>query len=119
MREIKFRAWDKELKGMLEKDDFEDTELEDYIYHSPKQIVLMQYTGLKDRTGREIYEGDVVRHDSSRVCRVSWFKGEHYTGWDLTALNGKGRAPHPMWKDLEVIGNVYEHPELLEKERTP
>ena len=63
MREIKFRAWDKKRKMMFHFELFEQppTELGQPLYLD--DLVLMQYTGLKNKKGKEIYEGDVVKED--------------------------------------------------------
>lgn len=105
MREIKFRVWDKahavmmdwgQYKGKLVAEDFTDDDL-----------MLMQYTGLKDKNGKEIYEGDILRYtfaDRTKidaiVYRLNMFTYKGAIRWDL---------------DLdEVIGNIYDNPELLE-----
>lgn len=115
MREIRFRAWVKnEYEGdslveYMEKDascfvnPFED--------HEDGEIILMQYTGLKDKNGVEIYEGDIFKapHDfgpvgmHDRVAQVSFdiIRGYQWEYWDLDKI--------------EVIGNIYENPELLER----
>jgi hypothetical protein len=111
-RAIKFRAWDNTLKQWSRAFDM-DNAGEVYPAATPHQgeIVIMQYTGLEDRHGREIYEGDIVlRHKvngaSSRKFRIKWIPRE--AGFDqLRSMDGK------QTKSLEVIGNIYENPELL------
>jgi uncharacterized phage protein (TIGR01671 family) len=117
-REIKFRAWDKSTKEMwtpyqpvqFEEDSnwlWADVNSENNKFH------LMQYTGLKDKNGKEIYEGDLLDNGSDRICKVEW---HNYTGsWDFTPVNDLGtsnffRAEHTH-RALEVIGNIYEKAE--------
>lgn len=74
---------------------------------------LMQYTGLKDKNGVEIYEGDIVRmtrFDDSKTAEIVWKSGAltvDYSTLILEDLTGIGYT-------FEVIGNIYENPELLE-----
>jgi len=68
MREIKFRAWDKERKTMLSPDDLCHLEgnVSKALKESSPHLELMQFTGLKDKNNREIYEGDIVKLDNSQ-----------------------------------------------------
>ena len=119
-REIKFRAWCKKDEMMYVDVhlgiDFEDNSRygfknfvsgwqEEDDYH---QWELMQYTGLKDKNGKEIYEGDVIHSPEAIVIdspkldwEVKWER--HY--W----------TPFNKWGlyEFEIIGNIYENPELL------
>ena len=125
-REIKFRAWHKDLKKMfkigqitLEKGtwNFEPND-RDFIGMSiPYQpsFVLMQYTELHDKNGKEIYEGDIVRiivnNNIEKICRVEFKNGIFGVMFsknkELTAF------PHFCNTTFEVIGNEYDNPELL------
>lgn len=128
MREIKFRAWTGKrmmlaqetevamsLRGWRQDDDFH----------------LMQYTGLKDKNGKEIYEGDVLSDREDGKAGVIWHGG----AWKLSSwtpdfhtysIDDKGEEVWPVaWEEdlqllddsplwnCEVIGNIYENPELL------
>lgn len=118
-REIKFRAysshnhkmypvsnieWDIDGRIWVTADDGKNgIELIDEEAH------LMQYAGLHDKNGREIYEGDVVKNEYGKVMEVQYDPrsaafgvGDYYFG-----TIGSG-------KTLEVIGNIFENPELLE-----
>ncbi|WP_313309697.1 YopX family protein [Lactococcus taiwanensis] len=120
----KFRVWDKEENRMI--DDYEVLISSDgcaYYNHYEGglrdlgfDVEIMQSTGLKDKNDVEVYEGDIVR--CSRGCPhlIYWEKelGGTYIGgmpaWYLSGLNG-GYA----WTGTEeIIGNIYENPELLE-----
>jgi hypothetical protein len=78
---------------------------------------LMQFTGLKDKNGREIYQSDLLLKEDGRICEVTWFSSPLLCGWDLEAKNVKGNPPGiSLWdsfQNWEVIGNIYENPDLL------
>ena len=123
-REIKFRAWHKDLKKMfkigqitLEKGtwNFEPND-RDFIGMSiPFQpsFVLMQYTGLHDKNGKEIYEGDRVKikYRDEDIGKVIY---EH-NGFsiDVTNMNKNYGRVSFVNNFMEVIGNIYDNPELL------
>ena len=130
MREIKFRAWDKKEKKWLSFDEGDpignDGSLTESGYWTfifdfdEDRVALMQYTGLKDKNGKEIYEGDIVnwtswkigfKHiDGSEVKLtpkvVQWVDGawklEEDSPWNLS-----------IYDNVEVIGNIYENGDLL------
>lgn len=111
MREIKFRSWLKMKQEML----YDFTILNQP--HIPnEENILMQYTGLKDKNGQEIYEGDVVRKRNI-LGVVIWANEYQSLGFYLKSNENLYNviAPYYSW-DLEIIGNIYEHPELLSKE---
>jgi hypothetical protein len=127
MREIKFRAFDKENKIMYYLIGFRKNNSEiriwykkdDLIYNqsfNEKNIFLMQYAGLKNN--EELYEGDIIKSGDSITC-IEW---EDYIDQDFYWGNACGFVfnfnPDKMDNDnnIEVIGNIYENPELLEKE---
>lgn len=137
MREIKFRAWINEKdkgysrmvhseqaivtilghkyggKGVAKPAGFSDIDNQP----KPERYVLMQYTGLKDKNGREIYEGDIVLFSGDdkeliKKMTVEWTEAEFVLLIDTKdwaySLSG---TPSSC---LEVIGNIFEHKELLE-----
>ena len=117
MRIIKFRAWDKVKKEMVYEgvgtlfgrtciDSGEECiSLERKTYM--KQLPLMQYTGLKDKNGIEIYEGDIVKTKiSSKLTIIEWSMD-----WgNRIGFNISGKR---NFHEKEVIGNIYENKELL------
>ena len=125
MREIKFRAWSKE-EGMINvaRLDIADGSLYKRLitgkaYDYWNDVILMQYTGLKDKNGTEIYEGDIVKYANeleNGIFEVKYGSCRFYGLWieatfmDITTdLFYLGCS-----NELEVIGNVYQNPELLE-----
>ena len=102
MREIKFRAWDKKEKLMLLN----------IRCRSLDGIEWMQFTGLITK-GKEIYEGDIVT-DGKENGVVVWqeHRAQFVIDW---SISDKYCQPNDDWDLFEVVGNIYENPELLEK----
>lgn len=126
MREIKFRAWDKEYKSMHEASyiDWHENEVgydKGNYYTNLDSCILMQYTGLRDKNGVEIYEGDIIgrEKDDTKSC-VS----HHVVEWHDTGFMGRQVCSYSSYIGLVVwtqhkdgyvvLGNIYENPELLE-----
>jgi hypothetical protein len=111
MRTIKFRAWDKESKKMFFMNgitgSFFAFDGEDSLKLHP-EVPIMQFTGLKDKNGKEIYEGDIVARESiaDLPYKVEWFG----TGWFYSDGDMLDEHDSP---EIEVIGNIYENPEEL------
>lgn len=138
MREIKFRIWDTENKEMLKVQelDFEPTFYGGRIairpdqyndYFDTEDMILMQYIGLHDKNGKEIYEGDIILYEDWEMA---------YEGGGNDSFINKGIIEYVESnccfnvterqtvdvadvlyegnEDLEVIGNIYDNPDLLE-----
>ena len=110
MREIKFRAWDKEQAKM--KKDFRFDEFNDVNdYFADNDFVFMQFTGLKDKNGKEIYEGDILLLPDKELGKVFW--GRRYVGfWVDLGGDFAETLEAGLAKDSEIIGNIYENKEL-------
>lgn len=136
MREIKFRAWDTEAECYVKDPILVDNFGQVYVVceessgkqgtclitHKPN-VIKEQYTGLKDKNGKKIYEGDIVRYGrylrglvppESRTEIVSWWSGEEEY---YPCCTSSGFALPYSEDGYEVIGNIHENPELIEKEK--
>jgi len=116
-REIKFRAWDRVEKEMVK------VNILNWSYASGLEVnnsnvslpaTLMQYTGLKDKNGKDMFEGDIVRVENGSegiiFAKVEW----NDYGYMFKRADGQ-RWWFYQWpsSEVEVIGNIWEHPELL------
>ena len=133
-REIKYRAWFKNDGGFMMEDvgilpqstPYEVSVIQEtqkqIIKYGLDNIILMQYTGLKDKNGKEIYEGDICKI-SSCDDEGNWQKEttkteiKYYDGCFKTTYYG---FPVSSWAignnvHIEIIGNIHQHPHLLEK----
>lgn len=86
--------------------------------HAVYPETVGQYIGTEDKNKNEIYDGDIVRTNSGRLCKVTWLSSPQHQGWDLEAIETKNPQPdkNRLWEDLEVIGNVYDDADLLNEE---
>ena len=99
----KFRAWDEKNRRWYEPIN------DSGCYKTEEGIKLYQYTGLKDKNEKEIYEGDVVEFDDGDRYYVSFADGT------FTLMPHKLYICNINTKNLTVIGNIFDNPELLEK----
>lgn len=128
-REIKFRVWDSELREMLTPNQvrvynnlFEIDSGKDWVEPADyDRFSLMQYTGLKDKNEKEIYDGDILSVCNGSVNSTPWidkpYAVEYFInkGWGLPMFcwdkEGENIMDKTHW--CEIIGNIYENPELL------
>lgn len=123
MREIKFRAWDKKIKKWVNPDAISITLSgtpmapdETWMEHNLADLALMQFTGLHDRHGKEIYEGDLVKVDSYYIgdsfikehrAEIKYGNGGFYIDYDFAPELCEEEIYN---EQIEVIGNIYESP---------
>lgn len=123
MRDIKFRMWDKINKTIIK--DIHDSE-EFWLVINNNLYDVMQYTGLKDKNGKEIYEGDILLAPDwfgnlKCVCiyqqenQVSSIQGFGLYSYDRYFQKYRTLVESDEWDEFEVIGNIYDNPDLLEK----
>lgn len=144
VRDLKFRAWDKENKDMTYGVDlqFDSNGKLSFLRHNNwqgdgepeenvnwdgiapiEEFVLMQYTGLKDKNSKDVYEGDIVKDFYGKILRIDWADK-----WARYMLSYDGQWCQYYLEDyhnnktdylaqsMEVIGNIYENPELLKEQ---
>lgn len=127
-REIKFRVWSNNtwkmhevvgIRFLADKIDVLDDGMPVTLETSYQgEFVLLQYTGLKDKNGKEIYEGDILQchydfgddTEPMEPVIVEW----QYDGWAIHALGNDIYMLPRDWEGYEVIGNVFENSDLLE-----
>jgi uncharacterized phage protein (TIGR01671 family) len=114
MRELKFRTWNGKMSYPIDNIFPEDSLIKDLRNYKSGNVIIQQYTGLLDKNGKEIYEGDIVKlfNDSDELYEVVYncFDND-ILGFLLESYGGRGD-----WFDSrkrEVIGNIYENSELL------
>ena len=127
-RKIKFRAWDKEKKewiyiGLASMCGIVDGHLRQFYAKNsghdldipslgneeyPRLYILMQFTGLKDKNGKEIYEGNVVETEA-------FIDEVIFKDCVFTTKHSENNQPLMVHNNLEIIGNIYDNPELIKK----
>lgn len=128
MKEKKFRAWDKDNKQMLKDEDIDTENCGGFwMLRDHSNYILMQYTGLKDKNGKEIYEEDILGNSGANTPTPRFVI--FYPEWGCYMLSTFKGSLYPLRKNeffmdeeediefadrLEILGNTYENPELLE-----
>lgn len=126
-REIKFRAWDKKQKKMLYGVSIGTIKVWDenapFISHEfsySEDCIFEQYTGLKDKNGKEIYEGDILEDDYDQAVGMVKY-GIHNCGcchsvYGFSTVDQNGEIVNMRLVGAEVVGNIHDNPELLKGE---
>lgn len=120
MREIKFRAW------RLNKDRHTGISVEPFMEYNindiSRDLILMQYTGLKDKNGKEIYEGDILKvMVTNNIIPDQEQKGMIFSvvyqdhGFIFNPKMPFNHSYSSSWTLHEVIGNIHENPQLIKQ----
>ena len=107
-REIKFRAWDRKSKQMLDESWLGDNSY--YSIFLNEDLQIMQYTGLKDKNGKEIYEADILNIDGNINVPVQFDNGAWVVKYFLIPTTLNLFSFNHL--DIEIIGNIFENLEL-------
>jgi len=117
MRDIRFRAWDKTSKMMMQSEYLVDLingyaklAKEEGIEPTIDDWEWLQYTGLKDKNGKEEYQFDITRNKYGQIRHIDWYCG----AWWLMFPDGRNDKPlYGSHSAQEVIGNIYENGDLI------
>ena len=127
----KFRVWNEKTESFIDYGDLMldlkngkvysgDVGIPEYTIDVTNQVILMQYTGCRDKNGIEIYEGDVIKDKYDKIWLVQWYVGAFVITNKIPDSDGQ-ESTYSYFNNLsnhhfyfEVIGNMWENPELLE-----
>lgn len=131
-REIKFRVWDKEMKWMRvvtsiyfnRQKVLVTSQVEKHCHDGIttllfSEVILLQYIGKKDKNDKEIYEGDIIKYDDTNVGGQGYVVFSNETAeyiiddWKKGNTNSNGYSISSLGDNLEIIGNIYENPNLI------
>ena len=128
---IKFRVWNEKTESFIGYGDLMldlkngkvysgDVGIPEYTIDVTNQVILMQYTGCRDKNGTGIYEADVIKDKYDKVWLVQWYVGAFVITNKIPDSDGQ-ESTYSYFNNLsnhhfyfEVIGNMWENPELLE-----
>ena len=127
----KFRVWNEKTESFIDYGDLMldlkngkvysgDVGIPEYTIDVTNQVILMQYTGCRDKNGIEIYEGDVIKDKYDKTWLVQWYVGAFVITNKIPDSDGQ-TTTYSHFSNVsnrhfyfEVIGNMWENPELLE-----
>ena len=136
MREIKFRIWLPKINKMMYNEDLYTNKVREYEelanYNYPfdtdeiypwydiynwlgletdlEYMIPLQYTGLQDRNGKEMYEGDIVNYFKDEYAVIKWYRGGF-----IVESESQAEPFYDICANIEIVGNIFENLELLEK----
>lgn len=117
-REIKFRVWDKELNIWINNIGMKQNNV--LTNGTEIRFHVMQFTGLQDKNGKDIYEGDLLEGVSNNpfslgeksIYEIAWGVDSYYIKRTLFSIQ---ELRNYCNNNIEVVGNIYEHPHLINK----
>ena len=117
MRKIKFRAWCENDKEMLRWEDMQLWGINSLNDGGLMKVMFIEYTGLKDKNGKEIYDGDIItahsEYNTIESGIVKWDNKEASFRIEQGISVGTSFYGFQQIENIEVIGNIYENPELI------